>query len=424
MSQRRVAVTGLGMVSPFAGGCPSDFFNRLLAGESAVRMLRTDDAPRPLNLPFVTCPDFDAETTLGKPLAGTMDRFAQLAMAAAFNAWADAGFERAAAGDERNDWGVAWGTALGGTLAYEKGYRELWQKGRERISPLSVVLGMNNAANAHISIQLGLGGISMSHTVACASSAIAIGEAFRRVRSGEAPVMLTGGSDAPQAYGVARAWEALRVLASGDEATAASACRPFHADRSGLVLGEGGAALVLEDWEHAVARGARIHGEIVGYASTCDHSHLVRPEVAGQVRALMATLADAGLTPADIDYVNAHGTATPEGDSTEVAALRAVFGERAATLAVSATKSMHGHQLGAAGAVEAIVTVLALREQAIPPTAHLDAVDPACTGVDHVTAPRRDRPLRAALSNSFAFGGSNAVLAFRAVRPFTTETQP
>jgi 3-oxoacyl-[acyl-carrier-protein] synthase II len=404
------------MVSPFGAGL-ADFFARLLTGESAVRLLRTDDVPRPLNLPFVTCPAFDPESVLGKPLAGTMDRFAQLAMAAAFDAWTDAGLSRAAAdGEDRDAWGVAWGTALGGTLAYEKGYRELWQKGRERISPLSVVLGMNNAANAHISIQLGLGGISMSHTVACASSAIAIGEAFRRVRSGETPVMLTGGSDAPQAYGVARAWEALRVLAGGDETTAASACRPFHAERSGLVLGEGGAALVLEDWQHALARGARIHGEIVGYGSTCDHSHLVRPEVAGQVRALAATLADAGLAPADIDYVNAHGTATPEGDSVEAAALRAVFGDRAALLPVSATKSMHGHQLGAAGAVEAIITVLALRDGALPPTAHLDRIDPACAGLDHVTAGRLEQPLRAALSNSFAFGGSNAVLAFRAVR--------
>jgi 3-oxoacyl-[acyl-carrier-protein] synthase II len=274
---------------------------------------------------------------------------------------------------------------------------------------------MNNAANAHISIQLGLGGISMSHTVACASSAIAIGEAFHRVRSGQTPLMLTGGSDAPQAYGVARAWEALRVLAGGDETTAAGACRPFHAERSGLVLGEGGAALVLEDWQHALARGARIHGEIVGYASTCDHSHLVRPEAAGQVRALAAALADGGLSPADIDYVNAHGTATPEGDSVETAALKTVFGEAAARLPVSATKSMHGHQLGAAGAVEAIITVLALRDGALPPTARLDRIDPACAGLDHVTTARRGQPLRAALSNSFAFGGSNAVLAFRAV---------
>ena len=415
MTQRRVAITGLGLVSPY-GGDLADFFSRLCAGESAVRHLLTDDQPRPLSIPFVSCPGFDPDAVLGKPLASMMDRFAQLAMAAAFAAWDDCGLPRTAGDDSRDSWGCAWGTALGGTLAYEKGYRELWQKGRERLSPLSVILGMNNAANAHISIQLGLGGISMSHTVACASSAIAIGEAFRRVRSGEATIMLTGGSDVPQAYGVARAWEALRVMAPGDAETAPTACRPFAADRRGLVLGEGGAALVLEDWEHAVARGARIHGEIVGYGSSCDHSHLVRPEAAGQVRALQLTLADAGLTAADIDYVNAHGTATAEGDPVEVAALSAVFGERAGQLAVSATKSMHGHLLGAAGAIEAITTVLALRHQIIPPTAHLAALDPACIGIDHVTSARHT-PLRAALSNSFAFGGSNAVLAFRAVGP-------
>lgn len=414
MSQRRVAVTGLGLISPFGGDLP-DFFARLLAGESAVRFLRTDDIPRPLTIPFVSCPAFDVDATLGRPLAGTMDRFAQLGTAAAFAAWADAGLARGQLANERENWGVAWGTALGGTLAYEKGYKELWQKGRERVSPLSVILGMNNAANAHISIQLGLGGVSMSHTVACASSAIAIGEAFRRVRSGEAPVMLTGGSDAPQAYGVARAWEALRVMASGDETTSPQACRPFSADRTGLVLGEGGAALVLEDWDHACARGAKIYAEMVGYGTSCDHSHLVRPEAAGQIRALNAALSDGALTPDEIDYVNAHGTATAEGDPVEIAALIGVFGERASRLPVSATKSMHGHQLGAAGAIEAIVTVLALHQRAIPPTAHLREIEPACQGVDHVTSGRREQSLRAALSNSFAFGGSNAVLAFRAL---------
>jgi 3-oxoacyl-[acyl-carrier-protein] synthase II len=414
MSQRRVAITGLGLVSPY-GGDLTDFFSRLCAGQSAVGYLLTDDVPRPLSMPFVSCPAFDPDVALGKPLASMMDRFAQFAMAAAFSAWDDAGLPRKGEAESRDDWGVAWGTALGGTMAYEKGYRELWQKGRERLSPLTVLLGMNSSANAHISIQLGLGGVSMSHTVACASSAIAIGEAFRRVRSGEATVMLTGGSDVPQAYGVARAWEALRVMAPGDAETSATACKPFSAERRGLVLGEGGAALVLEDWDHAVARGARIHGEIVGYGTTCDHSHLVRPEAAGQIRAIRLTLADAGLSAGDIDYVNAHGTATAEGDPVEVAALKAVFGDRAANLPVSATKSMHGHMLGGSAAIEAIVTVLALRDGSIPPTAHLGALDPDCTGVDHVTTARHGQPLRAALSNSFAFGGSNAVLAFRAV---------
>lgn len=418
MTKRRVAITGLGLVSPY-GGDLADFFARLSTGESAIRYLLTDDLPRPLSIPFVSCPAFDPDAALGRPLASMMDRFAQLGMAAAFSAWDDAGLPRKREDDaeSRDTWGVSWGTALGGTLAYEKGYRELWQKGRERLSPLAVVLGMNNAANAHISIQLGLGGISQSHTVACASSAIAIGEAFRRVRSGESTIMVTGGSDVPQAYGVARAWEALRVMAPGDADSSPFACRPFAADRRGLVLGEGGASLVLEDWDHAVARGARIHGEIVGYGTSCDHSHLVRPEVEGQVRALNLTLADGGLTPDDIDYINAHGTATAEGDPVEVGALKAIFGDRAGQLAVSATKSMHGHLLGAAGAIEAIATVLTLREQVVPPTANLENnLDPACTGVDHVTAGRR-QTLRAALSNSFAFGGSNAVLAFRTVAP-------
>lgn len=412
MVRRRVAITGLGLVSPF-GGDLADFFTRLMAGESAVRHLATDDRPRPLSLPFVQCPAFDPERALGKPLASMMDRFAQLGMAAAFAAWDDAGLPRQA-DTPRDDWGCMWGTALGGTLAYEKGYRELWQNGRDRLSPLAVILGMNNAANAHISIQLGLGGDSVSHTVACASSAVAIGEAFRRVRSGEATVMLTGGSDVPQAYGVARAWEALRVLAPGTAETASAACRPFAADRRGLVLGEGGAALVLEAWDHAVHRGATILGEIVGYGSSCDHSHLVRPDAAGQVRALRAALADGGVAPNDIGYVNAHGTATAEGDPVEVAALQGAFGEHAPHLAVSATKSLHGHLLGAAGAIEAIVTVLALRHGAIPATGQLAGnLDPACAGVDHVFESREGQVLQAALSNSFAFGGSNAVLAFR-----------
>jgi 3-oxoacyl-[acyl-carrier-protein] synthase II len=411
--QQRVAVTGLGLVSPF-GGDLSDFFARLLAGESAVSFLRTADVPRPLATPFVFCRDFDADARLGRPLAGLMDRFSQLGVAAAFDAWEDAGFVRGQPPKVAQNCGVAWGTALGGVLAYEQGYRDLWLAGRARVAPLSVVIGMNNAANAHISIQLGLGGVSMTYSVACASSAIAIGEAFRRVRSGEAPVMLAGGSESPQAYAVVRAWDALRVLANGDERRALDACRPFSAERSGLVLGEGGAALVLEAWDHALARGARIYAEMIGYGSSSDHSHLVRPAVDGQQRAIAAALNDAGLPLAAVDYVNAHGTATTEGDTVEVAALRAVFGQHAERLAVSATKSMHGHQLGAAGALEAIITVLALDRQAIPPTAHLSQIDPACQGVDHVVCGRPQQPLRAALSSSFAFGGSNAVLAFRA----------
>ncbi|MDE2586563.1 MAG: beta-ketoacyl-[acyl-carrier-protein] synthase family protein, partial [Betaproteobacteria bacterium] len=309
-----------------------------------------------------------------------------------------------------------WGTALGGTLAYERGYRDLWLHGRERVSPMSVVLGMNNAASAHIAIQLGLGNSCLSYTVACTSAAAAIGEAYRRIRDGEAERMLAGGSDAPLAYGVVRAWEALRVLASGDEQSSPSACRPFHTERAGLVLGEGAAALMLEEWDSAVARGAPILAELAGYGASCDHSHLVRPNAEGQVRALNLALADAGLAPEEVDYVNAHGTATKEGDPTEIEALRQVFGATAEELAVSATKAGHGHLMGAAGAIEALITVLALHHDTLPPTAHLsqEHIDPACAGVRHIIGDAlRGTGARAALSNSFAFGGSNAVLAFR-----------
>lgn len=413
MAKRRVAVTGLGLVSPF-GGDREDFFARILAGESCIGHYVTDDLPRPLSLPAVQCTVFNAEAVLGKPLAATMDRFCQLGMAAALDAWQHAGFD-VADKSAKPDFGVAWGTALGGTLAYEQGYRELWQRGRERISPLSVILGMNNAASAHISIQLGLGNSSLTYTVACASATAALGEAYRRIRDGEAEVMMAGGSDAPLAYGVVRAWEALRVVASGDKETSYRACRPFHPERTGLVLGEGAAALVLEEWDHAVARGAPILAELAGYGATSDHTHLVRPEADGQIRALNMALEEAGLAPRDIGYVNVHGTATREGDPAEISALRAVFGDHAQQLPVSATKSMHGHMMGAAGAVEALITVMALHQDALPPTAHLDAIDPACEGVRHIVgeALRGSRP-RAALSNSFAFGGSNAVLAFRA----------
>ena len=414
MTVHRVAVTGLGLVSPVGGDLP-DFFARLMRGESAVHHLQTDDVPRPLSMPFVTCRGFDARAALGSPLAAMMERFSHLGLAAAFAAWDNAGLGRKPHdGESRDDWGCVWGTALGGIQAFERGYKDIWLKGRERLSPLSVVMGMNNAVNAHISMQLGLGGTSSSHTAACASSAIAIGEAFRRIRAGDARVMLTGGSDATQTYGVAQAWLAMRLVSPDVGDAAAQACRPFAADRAGLVLGEGGAALVLEEWEHARARGATIHAEMVGYGASCDHSHLVRPDAGGQARAIRAALAEGGLAPEDVDYVNAHGTATAEGDPIEIHALRQVFADHAVRLPVSATKSMHGHLMGAAGAIEALTTVLSVREQALPPTAHLDGrLDPACEGVDHIFHGRGGARVRAALSNSFAFGGSNAVLAFR-----------
>ena len=411
MTNRRVAVTGIGLVSPH-GETPDAVFDALLKGESAIRPYTPTDAHRPVTVAAGRCEQFDAGARLGKAKANGMDRFSQFGMAAALSAWQDARLADITP-EQRESIGVFWGTGAGGALTVERGYRDLFLKGKDRVSPVSVVLAMNNAAASHIALGLDLGGANFTYSVACASSSIAIGEAWRRIRSGEASVMLAGGSDTPLAYGVVRAWESLQVLAPADERMASTASRPFATSRQGLVLAEGAGAVILEEWEHAIRRNAPIYAELAGFGASCDHSHLTHPQPAGQIRAIEQALYTAGLEADDIDYVNAHGTATREGDPAEIEALRRILGTRASDVAISATKSMHGHLVGAAGVMEAIVTVLSLHHQAIPPTAHLDAVDPACTGLRHVTRGERDATVRAAISNSFAFGGSNAVLAFR-----------
>lgn len=409
---RRVAVTGIGMVSPF-GGDTEDFFTRILSGESAVRLYQHPTSPSLLVQPAVVCAQFDPEKSMGRAISHVADRYSQLGVAAALSAWDDANLARDGGGSD--DYGVSWGTGVGGMLTYEKGYGDILLRGKKRVSPLSVPMAMNNAAASHIAMALKLGGACTTYSVACASSTISIGEAYRRIQCGESSLIVAGGSEAPLAFTIMRAWEALRVVASADEQTAYRACQPFQQGRSGLVLAEGAAALVLEDWVHAEQRGARIYCELAGFGQSCDHTHLVRPDAQGQARAMTAALREAELTSAEVGYVNAHGTATPEGDAIEISALKQVFGEYAEHLPVSGTKSMHGHSLGAVGAMEAVITVLALARQAIPPTAHLNQVADDCTGVRHVTgAALRGVPLRAALSNSFAFGGSNAVLAFKA----------
>src|SRR5258706_3941313 len=282
---RRVAVTGLGLINPF-GGDLADFFGRMLRGESAIRLYTRDDAvTRPLAVPAVRCADFDADAALGRSLAYTMDRYSQLGTTAALSAWRDAGLPQTKDAP-RNDWGVSWGTALGGTLTFESGYIELLRNGRQRVPPLSVVLGMSNPAASHISSQLGLGASSATNSVACASSAVAIGEVLSKLRSGEATLMVVGGSEAPLSYGVVRAWEAMRILALGDETSAARACRPFSSDRQGLVLGEGAGAMILADRDHRGRRGARISAQFARCGRTSGHDHLVPPHVHGQTPGL------------------------------------------------------------------------------------------------------------------------------------------
>lgn len=408
---RRVAVTGVGLVNPF-GGDTDDFFARIMRGESAVTLYRHPASPVDLAQPAVCCTSFSSEQAIGRTLSSVTDRYSQLGLAAAFSAWSDAGLSRK--GTDSDDYGVSWGTGVGGALTYEKGYTDYFGRDKRRASPLTVVQAMNNAAASNLAIALGLGGACLSYSVACASSAVSIGEAYRRIQLGRDKLVVAGGSEAPLTLAIMLAWDAMRVVARGDEESAFRACRPFQEGRMGLVLGEGAAAMVLEDWDHAEARGARIYCELAGYGQSCDHNHLVRPDVRGQVKAIEAAIREADLSPTEVGYVNAHGTATPEGDPIEISALKIAFGDAAARLPVSSTKSMHGHLLGAAGAIEAVITVLALAKQKIPPTAHLQQVAADCEGVRHVMGTGlHDVSFGAAISNSFAFGGSNAVLAFR-----------
>ncbi|HET8868996.1 MAG TPA: beta-ketoacyl-[acyl-carrier-protein] synthase family protein [Aquabacterium sp.] len=409
--KRRVAITGLGLVSS-QGQDPQAAFDAWMKGQSAVGWHDVGEAPHATRIPAANC-DADLVAVLGKSRVATMDRFSQLGAVAAGSAWQDAGLQDLTT-DDREQVAVLWGTGGGGVQTTERSYRDLFVRGRSRISPLSVVLGMNNAAASHIALQLGAGGACLTYSVACASSAIAIGEAMRRIQQGDCEIALAGGAEAAMPYGTVKAWESLQVLAMPGEQPIEASCRPFHAERKGLVLGEGAAALVLEDWERAQNRGARIYAELVGYASTCDHSHMTMPNSQGQFRALQLALADAKATPDAVTYVNAHGTATREGDPSEIEALKQLLGEHAARTMISATKSMHGHLLGAAGAIEALITALAVHRDAVPPTAHLDQIDPACVGLDHVANQGREQVgMRLALSNSFAFGGSNAVLVMR-----------
>ncbi|MEN9903415.1 MAG: hypothetical protein RL651_2079 [Pseudomonadota bacterium] len=409
---RRVAVTGVSIVDP-QGGSTQDFFNRILLGQSSITFFQSDEQPKAIAAPALHCTGFSAERTIGKALASGMDRYSQLGVAAVLDAWSAAGLPIDP--EQENDrWGVSWGTALGGTHAYEHGLREMWKNGKQRLPPMSVVLGMNNACSSHIAIKLGLGASCMTYSIACASAATAIGEGFNKIKQGEADLMVVGGSDNPLLYGVFRAWEAMRVLSPGNAETSASACRPFDSTRSGLVLGEGAAALILEDWDHAVKRSAPIICELGGFGANCDHQNLVRPDQNGQVKAIHMALTNAGLQPQDIGYINAHGTATLEGDPIEISAIKEVFGSHAPDLPVSATKSSHGHLMGASGAIEAVITVLALSQDALPPTANLTNIDPKCEGVMHIVGQSiKNTSVKGAISNCFAFGGSNAVLAFK-----------
>jgi 3-oxoacyl-[acyl-carrier-protein] synthase II len=413
---RRVVVTGIGIISPL-GNDRRTFFENLLAGRSGITAVSCELDGKTYRYVAGRSHFEPAEHLPGvkRHTLAALDRVTQMALAASAQGLDDAGLDCAAENGERI--GVYLGTGMGGATSLEEGYVQLLRKDPERIKPLTVPMIMNNAAAGHIASTYGLRGPNITVSCACASSAIAIGEAYRQIRFGYSDVMLSGGAEALLTLGLFKAWEALRTLAELDAQAPSASCKPFDRNRSGLVLAEGAAILVLEEWGRARARGVPIYGELVGYGCTNDASHITRPCVEGQARAIALALEEARLRPEDIDYINAHGTGTRANDITETQAIKQALGAAANRVPVSSTKSMHGHLLGGAGALEFAAALLAMQHGAIPPTAHLREPDPECD-LDYVpNHARHNVRVRTVVSNAFAFGGTNSVLIARACDP-------
>jgi 3-oxoacyl-(acyl-carrier-protein) synthase len=406
---RRVAVSGIGVISPLGNGT-AEVMASARAGRSGVRRLETTFASR-LAAPIAATARIDDGHDIDAGKARMLDRFGLLALLAANEAVQ--GSNGALAGIDRARGGVFVGTGMGGTQTMDDGYQTLYGENSDRIKPFTVLMGMHNAAAAWIGIEHDLRGPNMTYSTACSSSTVAIGEAWMRVASGQLEVAIAGGSEAPLSPGSLKAWEALHTVATMDPEDPSASCRPFSRNRSGMVLGEGAAMLVIEPWERAMARGARIVGEILGYGQSNDAGHITRPSVEGQAAAMVTALQAAGIEPQEVDAINAHGTGTQANDRTETAAIRAVFGDRAGRIPISATKAMHGHLLGAAGALECVLSLLAMRHEIALPTMHLQQPDPDCD-LDYVpNVAREGIAAQVMLSNSFAFGGTNAVLVLR-----------
>ena len=406
-SDRRVAVTGLGAVAALGHDVPS-LWEALAGGACGIRPIANIATDRLIARTAAEVLGFDPAAHFDARALPMLDRTSQFALVAAREAMREAAPDGVAALDvDPRKAGVVFGAGLG-VHTIDSSYQTLYGEGSNRLHPFTVPRIMPNAPASHISIDFGLRGPSFATASACASSTHAIGLAFQMVRAGLLDLAVTGGSDASLTVGHVRAWDALRVLSP-------DACRPFSKDRNGLVLGEGAAVLVLEEWERARARGALIHAEIVGFGMSADASDMTAPDEAGAAQAIDAALADADMKPTDVNYVNAHGTGTRLNDRSETAALKRVFGDHAQQLAVSSTKSMLGHCLNAGGALEALATILSVRHDVAPPTIGYRVPDPECD-LDYVPNAARRMSIDAAVSNSFAFGGLNAVLVFRKAR--------
>lgn len=400
---RRVAITGAGTVNALGLDVPSTLA-AMREGRGAIGPLEIRDADRLSVGIGAQVKGFDGEARFSRAQLSLWDRFTQFAVAAAAEAVAQSGLR--IEGEAALRAGVLLGTSGGGLGTVDDSYRTVFEEGKNRVHPFTVPRLMANAAASAVSMEHGLMGPALTVSTACASSNHAMGLAFQMIRSGMADVMLAGGSEAMLCFGGLKAWEGLRVMSP-------DACRPFSATRSGMVQGEGAAVFVFEDWERARARGAEILAEVAGFGMTSDAKDIVLPSAEGAERAMRAALADAGLGAEAVAYVNAHGTGTAANDRTECAAIAAAFGSQAGRLLLSSTKSMHGHVIGGTGAVELLACLMALREGVIAPTIGWEAPDPDCA-LDVVPNEAREARVDACLSNAFAFGGLNAVLALRA----------
>ena len=407
MQRHRVVVTGLGAVTSVGVGRQA-FWNGITAGRTGVTSIDAFDAA-----PFRTriggeIKDFKV-ADIDYPDAHRLDRVCQLALFAADEAMADSGLSDV----DEDKTGVVIGTGIGGINTIDTQQKALHRKGPRFVSPLTVPLSMFNAAAGHICIRHKLRGPTFTVSTACSSGSNAIGEAFRLIQHGYATSMVAGGTEAPLSYGIFSGWNALRVMSTRND-NPGEAVRPFARDRDGLVLSEGAGVVVLEEYEHAKKRGATIYCELVGYGFNNDGFHATRPSAEGQTKAIKRALEDAELNVDDIDYINAHGTATSANDSTETHAVKAAFGDHAYKVPMSSIKSMLGHTMGAAGAIEFVAACMTLREGVVPPTINYHERDPNCD-LDYVPNEARDVKVKTLLSNTFGFGGCNTILAMRSM---------
>ncbi|HEY0428924.1 MAG TPA: beta-ketoacyl-[acyl-carrier-protein] synthase family protein [Pyrinomonadaceae bacterium] len=399
---RRVVITGVGVISAL-GNNAQEFWESLKAGRSGIDEITKVDMSDLRFKRGAEVKNFDEKEHFEDKMLIWLDPFSHFGIVSAREAIKDSGIEFDQNLKDRT--GVITGNCLGGKTTESDLYKKFYLEGQQRYPPTAIPRAMGNAVSSHVSMEFGLTGATFTTSTACSSANHAIGQAFWLVRQGTLDVAIAGGSEAPICYGNLRAWETMRVVSP-------DTCRPFSKDRTGMILGEGGAMFVLENLESAVARGAHIYAEIVGAGMSADAHHLTMPLAGGAAKAMRMALDDGNLRPEQVGYINAHGTATQANDPMESEAIRMVFGEHTDKIAVSSTKSMHGHTLGAAGAIEMAATVLGIQNNLLPPNANFNEPDPQCD-LDIIANEARPAEPEAAISNSFAFGGLNAVLAFK-----------